>query len=399
MLKKLITLSSVSLFLHGSGGQPALPDLNQQAKSAEAALITQTKKSEPEKNTVLSAVTAIKPIQDIIVSYINSWNRAKNIRLPVVFKQKRKECTIRTAHHAYSPDGKSILLVSQTNPYQIVVYDTALQNQKMKIQTEPGEYFSSVTIRYSADGKYVAIFSKNIIHIRDAHTLQLLKKIKRANFDCVEDLQFLKDAAWLVLAVKNKKDPSYDRFYYCKWNEQEPKVVTPEIGSKKLTYCVLVSPAGDHLIEAPTGTGSIIVWDLKSNKQIASPMICKLWTNYVFTMAYSPSGVYFSAASADQDFICIYDTKTYSELAKIEFIDKYPTTVAQFLAFSPDDKYLVCATSYQIFVYDIKSKKIIFTYNIKNKYALKSLSYDPNGTSFTACLRDRISIFEPPTLE
>lgn len=398
MLKKIIILSCCFFQVFGSGGQPAQADSKQPVKSTQETLITQTKKLATKTNPFLDTVSTAQEIQDIILGYINQCFHNRDILDSQTFVQPKTgaEKLSQSSDFAYSPDGKYIALVrSGIQLNQLAIYDSNLQNPKIY---EWYEDLKNVRLRYSRDGKYVALFCAYKIIIFDASTLKILKIIDRAG---IENVIFMQNSTHLMgaLIIGAHKSHPENGLYDCHWNIEEPKFTRVEFGTENpsMIRVVDLSPDGNHVIETVTSfalSSGFVVWDYQTRKKIASHKICFY---YVRTVAYSPSGLYFAVVGTRK--INIYDTQRYTLLSKIDC--QFPSeSVMDFpchcIAFSPDDKCLAFATKNSIHIVDLKTKKRIFTHTFENCLHPK-LAYDPSGAVISVCLDDRISLFDAPS--
>ncbi|HOI29480.1 MAG TPA: hypothetical protein PLZ15_06915 [Melioribacteraceae bacterium] len=132
-----------------------------------------------------------------------------------------------------------------------------------------------------------------------------------------------------------------------KFESADPSSINSNIklsGPSEEITSLAFSPDGKCFV-AGTLDGKINIWETSSWKSIKNITIHK---GRVTDLAFRPDGSYLASSSSYEKFIRVWDVSTWNEKNKFfnedKEYDEYDLTDFRNLCFSPDGKYLACAT-------------------------------------------------------
>ncbi len=164
------------------------------------------------------------------------------------------------------------------------------------------------------------------------------------------------------------------------WNLQSQKPIATLAGHSKVVYSVAFSPDGLTLASA-SGDGTIKVWNLQSQKPIAT---LAGHSKVVYSVAFSPDGLTLASASGDKT-IKVWNLQSQKPIATLAGHSESILSVA----FSPDGLTLASASfDKTIKVWNLQSQKPIATL-VGHSDRVHSVAFSPDGLTLASASFDK----------
>ncbi len=302
---------------------------------------------------------------------------------------------------AYSPDGQYLASACRQNTK---IWHIA-SNDEMTTMPKCSEFVFSIS--YSPDGKTLALGENGTVRLWDVSIGREIINLRQ---------KFFWGSGYdMILYNPNGKNlAAISSNYISLWDVATGQNIANRIGDVVglRVHSIAYSPDGTKLAFRGGWNNTIAIWDIESNKQIASfsghsyeirglayspdgkklasgdlGKTIKIWDTMtgkevailkgdciVNSMAYSPDGKTLATGN-ENNTIRIWDTISYKEIITFHRHSK-PVNI---VAYSPDGKTLASGSDDKtIKIWDIASLHEIMTLT-KNYGSVKSLAYSPDG--------------------
>ena len=336
--------------------------------------------------------------------------------------------------HAFSPDGKHVVMVTEDKT--IIIIDVVTGEKMLELETEWGCSYASLSpdgkqlvysngsyvgvvdfetgyekflepdclgdfVAFSPDGRHIASAYDRFIMIRTVETKQAITKIREIddNYIGINDISFDPSGRRIVSTGSLTYDtirirdvetglellklgegttvrfsPDGQRLVSTSYNEDTARLwdikTKKEVKSFYGAYSAVFSPDGKN-IAADYHDNSIAIWDAETGDEPLK--VLNGHDDKINSISYSPDGQYIASASNDST-IRIWNVETGKEQIAI----KGHTNKVNSVAFSPDGKSIVSASDdNSIRVWNALIGEEVWKQ--QGSYVVKSASYSPNG--------------------
>jgi WD40 repeat protein len=251
----------------------------------------------------------------------------------------------------FSPDGKHLATSSYAQSNEVHVWDWQARKIVLKVEAEGGAGLISEGIRYSPDGRFLAVChdrssKPHIIHVFDARSGQLVKEVNDPIPGGCSAIGFTPDGEWM-LRITRRGPIRGDNLIVYSTRTWEPTwgVVTDPMDTNAMT----ISPDGRYVAIGGIDLGPgvphqprILIVDLQQRQVVKSIATFPI-DNAVKRVAWSPDGTQIAAGaivggtSRGPDVVKIFDAKTGQQTLGEPVVEQGHIRT---LRYSPDGKYL-----------------------------------------------------------
>ena len=241
-------------------------------------------------------------------------------RGPVPIKLRVKE----TISLDFSPDGSRLVSTNRDGRSNstIRLWDTATWQEIFAIK---GDRIVFRSVRFSPDGKQIALSDQHQVKICDASTGSELMTLEGHSL-VVEAIAYSPDGSRIASASLDKTVKLWD-------STSGQELFTLE-GYPGQVYCVAFSPDGARLASG-SADGMVKIWDVATGEEIST--LEEKGGVEIFSLAYSPNGKLL--ASGGYGAVTLRETDGYKVIRELE---GHSASVRS-IDFSPDGERLVTA--------------------------------------------------------
>ncbi len=263
--------------------------------------------------------------------------------------------------------------------------------QNIETVVQAGHYASVEAIAWSHNGKMIATGStdKTIVLWRSSDGRQI--RTFTGSNSGIAYVEFDRQDTSLLSVTYNGKIYIWN----LKTGSLKRTIAIPDTDF----LCASFSPDGKK-VAAGTEKFGILIFDTESGKMLqqikATPQDIYMQQNFeyekIISVEYSYDGKYIVGGAGDQTAI-VWNAESGKELAKLKHANSSCTSCNTRALFTPDNKFVVCAYSDSVQVFDWKSKKLLLQFS-KSDGSFDNLAISPDGRYASAIQFGRAEVWE-----
>lgn len=268
----------------------------------------------------------------------------------------------------FSPDGT--MIVSASDDGTIRVWDSKDGVELIKLDAVAGFVCSA---SFSPNGEQIVAGYKDCnVRIWDVKTKTIIKTLK-GHTGNILSCSFSHNGKYIISSAEGDNTIRL-------WDANSGEIIRIIKGYDDCHNSVAFSPDDKYVVSAGGLDNYIRLWDLSSGKEVK-----KFASNSIYAVSYSYDGKYIVASSCESNDSQIWDIQSGRKLLSL----KGHTGYVEYSSFSPNDKYIVSASSDdKIIIWDVKKGKQIKVLS-GHTDVVNSVSYNSDGNRLISASSDK----------
>jgi RNA polymerase sigma factor (sigma-70 family) len=268
---------------------------------------------------------------------------------------------------SFSPDSKKLAGPLDAKHIGLWEADTGKLVRRYalpEVVAEPREGADIHTVRFSPDGKYLAVGGCNNSYVLDVAAGKPIHHFK----ECVGSLVFSPDSANLVLGVTGRLPSQGCRLQVR--DVRTGKLLRQQEGHPTLIIDIAFSPDGKTM--ATGGSNLITLWDVTGKVRTR----IKRQMGQVKNLAFTPDGKTLVSGNEQYGKVHVWDVATGKERRQLPA----RLGILRSMALSPDGKTVAAGTVYNtIRLWDLASGRELFAEQRGHDSQVNSVAFAPDG--------------------
>jgi WD40 repeat protein len=229
----------------------------------------------------------------------------------------------------FSPDGSRLISAGADGAARIWAVAAGRLLMTLKSRAD-----NLTAARFTADGSMIATGGTHFAEVWDAQTGRLIRYFNTKG--TFESVVFTPDSSLLALAA------TADKLNLV--NPTGGLTIRSFGGPKDSVHGLAISPDGRRLAAAYDDSKKVVIWELKTGRQIWE----QGFNDGVSSVSFSPDGRYLAAGSFDNS-VQVWDTQTGLLVRQFEAADEVWS-----VTFSPDGRRLLVASQAGLTLWDVR---------------------------------------------